>query len=165
MAALLVACSSAPGPLGDGGTDGTQCMAAQQGQPVTTGLYTLTNSGSARATIQSVGLPGARGLAATKMWLVPIYRDPKTGNFLDLGAGFPYPPAYSAAARWSWAKRRPAVGATIKPGQDLNLVFGLTRTTTKSGRSPGPVITYSAGGPSYIVAMKTSLVVAGNCGG
>jgi hypothetical protein len=164
VAALLTACSSiGPGPLGDGGTNAEQCMPSPQGQPVTTGIYHLANAGTSAVTIQSITLPNAHGLAATRMWLLPIYRDPKNGNFLDAGAGYPYPPAFTAGVRAAWAKRRPAVGATIKPHQDLDLVFGLTRTTSKSGKSGGPVVAYTADGSSYTVAMKTSLMVAASC--
>jgi hypothetical protein len=138
-------------------------MAAPRGQPVTTGIYELTNSGTSAVTIQSVTLPNSDGLAATKMWLLPIYHDPKTGNFLNAGAGFPYPPAYSAGVRSAWAQRRPAVGATIKSRQDLNLVFGLTRTTAKTGKSGGPAIAYTAGGSSYTVAEQTTLEIAAKC--
>ncbi len=52
MTALLAACSSAPGPLGDGGTAGNQCMTFPQGKPVTTGLYDLHNSGTSPVTIK-----------------------------------------------------------------------------------------------------------------
>src|SRR4029077_1536967 len=37
--ALLAACSSSQGPLGNGGTQGQQCFPGRQGQPVTLGLY------------------------------------------------------------------------------------------------------------------------------
>ena len=160
LAALLAACSSSgPGPLGQGGTDAEQCMDYPVGQPVAAGIYDLTNTGDSPVTIQSVTLPDAHGLAVTKTWLVPIYHDPKTGNWLDVGAGAPFPPTTSP----QWVQRRPAIGGVIRPRQDLNLVFGLTRTTAKAGRSPGPVIAYTAGGSSYTVKMKTSLVVAATC--
>jgi hypothetical protein len=170
-AALLTACSSDPvGPLGNGGAPSLQCMSHRQGQPVTTGLFELDNTGSSPVTVQSVTLPSARGLRMTKSWLVPTFRDPKNGDFLDLGAGFPYPPAYSAyppeyaaQVRRVWAERRPAAGAVIEPGEDLNLVFGLTRTTAKAGRSDGPLIVYSAGGSTYSLQELTDLIVAQDC--
>ena len=166
-AALLAACSSTgTGPLGDGGTPGEQCMGFPQGRPVTTGIYDLRNTGTAAVTIQSVTLPGAHGLRKTKAWLVPIGHTPgqaNNGGGILVGAGWPYPPSFTALVRSVWAKRRPAVGATIKPGQDLNLVFGLTRTTAKAGKSDGPAIWYTASGSSYTVNEKTSLVVAARC--
>jgi hypothetical protein len=56
--------------------------------------------------------------------------------------------------------QRPSV---IKPHEDLNLVFGLTRTTARNSYSGGPVITYSTGGTAYTVSEKTTLEVAKSC--
>jgi hypothetical protein len=160
LAAALAGCSSSgPGPLGTGGSAGQQCMAYAEGRPVTTGIYDLTNSGTTPVTIRSVALPsGARNLAMSSSWLVPIYHHPG-GPWEDIGAGVPYPPATAP----QWPKRKPAIRGVIAPGQDLNLVFGLTRTNAHTGRSGGPVIVYSANGNSYTVQEKTSLVVAANC--
>jgi len=167
VAALLAACSSdpGPGPLGNGGTPGQQCMAFTEGQPVTTGIYDLHNTGSSPVTVTSVTLPDAHGLTMTKAWLVPIGHSPGSGRVggMLVGAGWPYPPSFTKLVRSVWAQRRPAVGATIKPGQDLNLVFGLTRTTAKAGKSSGPLIAYTTGGLSYTVAEQTTLEVAAKC--
>jgi hypothetical protein len=159
-ALLAAACSSSPGPLGNGGTAGTQCIRFPEGQPVTTGIYDLTNSGTSPVTIQSVTLPpSAHGLRMTRPWLVPIYHDPKNGNYLDVGVVLEWPPATDP----QWAQRKPAIRGVIRAGQDLNLVFGLTRTSAKAGRSPGPVITYTVGGNSYTVQELTTLVVTASC--
>lgn len=78
--------------------------------------------------------------------MVPIYHDPKTGNWDLLGVGFPYPPT----GRPNWDKRKAAVGAVIRPGQDLNMVFGVTRTTSVSaGGSPGADVVYIANGSTF----------------
>jgi hypothetical protein len=134
-------------------------MQFPSGQPVTAGIYDLTNTGTSPVTIQSVTLPDAHRLAMTKTWLVPIYHDSKTGNYVDVGAGAPYPPTTSP----TWVQRKPAIGGVIKADQDLTLVFGLTRTSGPDGKASGPVIADTAGGSSYTVTMKTSLIVAGNC--
>ena len=156
-AALLAACSSSPGPLGNGGTPGQQCFPGRQGEPVTLGLYTLQNNGTSAATINSVRLPSdARGLKMTKAWVVPIYHDPKTGNLELIGVGWPYPPT----SQPTWPQRSPAAGAIVKPGQDLNLVFGLIRTTGGNGRSDGPVIVYTVNGSSYTIHEAVSLLLA-----
>ena len=157
--ALLAACSTGPGPLGDGGSDGIQCLSFPQGKPVTVGLYDLANAGQTTVTIQHIELPADSGLTMGKTWLVPIYHDPGNGNFVVVGVGAPYPPTTAP----EWPDRRPAIGATIRPGQDLNLVFPLTRTTAKAGKSRGPMITYAAGGSDYSVSEKTSMIVAENC--
>jgi hypothetical protein len=160
-AAPLSACSTGPGPLGDGGTHGQQCVPAQQGQTITMGIYDLKNSGSSPVTVQSVSLGSPHGLTMTKSWLVPIEH---VGGTLELaGAGWPYPPDFSRPVHWAWVLRKPAVGAVIRARQDLNLVFGLTRTTARAGRSDGPVIVYTADGNTYTLAENVSLVVARKC--
>jgi hypothetical protein len=93
------------------------------------------------------------------MWIVPIYHDPKTGNFLDVGVGGPYPPTTAP----EWVYRKPAIGGVIRPHQDLNLVFALTRISAKAATSNGPVIIYTAGGSTWTLREKTSLVVAARC--
>jgi hypothetical protein len=158
--ALLAGCSRSAGPLGNGGTNGQQCIAYTEGQPVTAGLYELHNTDTSPVTVQNVSLPSSvHGLRMTKAWLVPIYRDPKSGDWVDVGVGAPYPPTSAP----EWAKRRPAVGAVIEPGQNLNLVFGLTRTSARVGRSAGPAIDYTVGGASYTLREAVSLIVAGRC--
>jgi hypothetical protein len=134
-------------------------MPSALGHPVTTGIYDLTNGGSTNVTIKHLTLPSAHGLKVTSWWLVPIYHDPSNGNSYDVGAGFPYPPTKAP----EWPRREPAKGAVIRPGQDLNLVFALTRTSAPASRSAGPLITYTAGGNTYSVQEKTTLIVAANC--
>jgi hypothetical protein len=64
----------------------------------------------------------------TKAWLMPIYHDVKEGNWDVAGVAFPYPPT-----KWpEWSHRQSAIGAVIRPGQDLNLIFGMTRTWARS---------------------------------
>jgi hypothetical protein len=165
MAALLAACSSGPGPLGDGGTPGQQCMGFKgfsPGAPLTTGIYELNNTGSAAATIQSVTLPDAHRLRMTKAWLVPIGRT-ANGGTMDAGAGFSYPPSFSKLARYQWARRLPAVGATIEPGHGFDLLFGLIWAGGKTGLSGGPVIAYTAGGSSYTVSEQVTLEIGTYC--
>jgi len=163
-AALLAGCSSSASanrPLGDGGSPGQQCMQYPEGKPVSTGIYDLDNSGPSPVTITSITLPSSRRLRMTKAWLAPIGR--QGGDYITIGAGYPYPPSFSPVARAVWAQRRPLIGAVIKPGKDLNLVFGLTRTGSSAGRSAGPKITYTSGGNTYTVSEQTSLVVAARC--
>jgi hypothetical protein len=95
----------------------------------------------------------------TKAWLLPIYHPPKTAISEDIGAGWPYPPN----GRPNWDKRQPAAKAVIKGGQDLNLVFGVTRTSAKTSRSGGPLIVYSAGGNTYTLHENQSIVLTNRC--
>jgi hypothetical protein len=90
---------------------------------------------------------------------VPIYHDPKNGNSVTVGSGFPWPPPNTP----QWPHRKAAIGGTIRPGQTLNLVFGLVRTTPKAGTSAGPLITYTAGGNTYTVKEGFTLEVAAHC--
>jgi hypothetical protein len=157
--ALLAACSSSlPPPLGDGGIPGVQCVTARESQPTTNGLYDMENSGTSPVTVQSISLGSPHGLTMTRAWLVPILFT-KSGGFTLIGVGLPYPPTTSE----EWSERQPAKGAVIGPGQDLNLVFGLIRTTTKDGTSAGPVIVYTANGNSYTLQEQTDLIVSKNC--
>jgi hypothetical protein len=161
-ASLLAACSSSPGPLGTGGTGGTQCISYREGSPVTMGLYVLENTGTIPATVTGISLPpDAHGLTMTSAWLVPIYHDLKNGNHVAVGVGWDYPPPVKQNPQWP--QRRPAIGGTVKPGQDLNLVFGLVRTTAKDGASGGPVVTYRAGGNSYTMQMAVRMIVSPRC--
>jgi hypothetical protein len=161
MAALLSACSSSPSPLGDGGTDGLQCSPYREGVPFANGFYDLHNTGSSPVTVTGVSVPSLHGLSVvSRYWLVPVYHDPKNGNWVLIGVGFPWPPTYSAAVRSVWAQRKPAIGAVIRPGQDLNLVFAMIRTTAGLGHSRGPLITYTSGGSSYTMQFKTFLQVS-----
>lgn len=159
-AALLAAScsSSSPGPLGLGGT-GSACVPYREGAPVTFGLFDLHNSGSSPVTVQSLRLPAANGLRMTSAWLVPFYFDKKDGNTDTIGVGWAYPPA----TRPEWPQRRPAIGAVIKPGQDLNLVFGLIRTTPRNGTSDGPAIVYTSNGNTYTMQEGINLTVSPDC--
>jgi len=139
----------------------TQCTPARPGQTITVGIWELHNHGTSPVTIQSIHI-GARNLRMTRLWLVPIYHDPKNGQFDSVGAG-PYPPTFSVAASWSWARRQPAIGAVIRASQTRNLEFGLTRTSATTGRAGGPVIVYSAGGSSYSLTENTAETLATNC--
>jgi len=134
-----------------------------QDQPTGVGLYDLKNSGSSPVTVHSVRLGSPRGLTMTNAWLTPIYYN--GAEELVIGVGWPWPLSLargsgSQAVRWAWARRKPAAGAVIKPHQDLNLAFGLTRTRARNAYSGGPVITYSANGNSYTLQEKTTLEIA-----
>jgi hypothetical protein len=164
-AALLASCSTGPGPLGDGGTPGQQCMAHKgfaPGAPLTTGLYELVNTGTAAVTITSVTLPDAHRLRMTKPWLAPIWNTAHGGT-IDVGVGFSYPPSFDKIARYQWAHRAPAVGATIKAGHGFDLLFGLIWAGGKTGLSGGPVIAYTASGSSYTVSEQVTLEIATYC--
>jgi hypothetical protein len=114
------------------------------------GLFELVNHGKDPVTVKSVSLPAAHGMAMTEAWLVPHDGGP------NLGVGFPYPPVTSPL----WAHKVPASGAVIEPGEDLNLAFGVLRTTAADGSSNGPTIVYTAGHTTYTLRESVSLALA-----
>jgi hypothetical protein len=158
-AALLAsACSSGIGPLGGPGSPGSECFPAAKGRTVTDGIDALQNSGKIPATVQKVTLTNPHGVAmTTRAWLVPIWHT--QGDYDVIGDGFPYPPV-----TWgTWKHRRLAVGGVIRPGQSLNLVFGIKRTA-RTGRSGPTTIVYTAGCSTYTLTESTSTVMNhGNC--
>lgn len=159
VVALLAGCSSSQstdGPLGDGGTPGAQCVKGDLGKPRTMGIFDLDDRGSAPVKITAITLPDAKGLRMTSAWLIPI--DYQGGDEILVGAGGSFPPVWR-----QWADREPLIGAVIRPRQDLNLVFGLVRTTARAGTSDGPKISYSSGGSRYTVTEQTTLEVAAHC--
>jgi hypothetical protein len=115
------------------------------------GLFDLVNQSKDPVTVQSVSLPAAHGMAMTEAWLVQ--RDAGPG----LGVGLSYPPVTSRL----WAHRVPASGAVIEPGEDLNLAFGIFRTTAADGSSAGPMVVYRAGRTTYTLRENLSLALAG----
>ena len=153
-AVLLTACSSSPGvgPLGKGYAPGSICFPGTEGHEVTMGFYVIKNSGTASARIRSITLPNAHGLRATRVWLAPIRKN------LLLGAGFPWPPRSPV-----WAHRMPASGAVIKAGESLNIVFGITRTSSAPARSDGPLVVYTAQGSAYTMRNGVSFEEAAHC--
>jgi hypothetical protein len=155
-AALLAGCSSSPGqgPLGNGGDGGQQCVPGKLGHTLTMGLWGVYNTSKKPAIVTSVGLPDPHGLAITKTaWLVPDTVQP--GHIEGVGVQEDYPPV-----SWpTWSQRQAIPGAVARPHISLSIVFGLTRTTGRTGRSAGPVITYTAGGTTYTIREQTSLVV------
>ncbi|HSR86114.1 MAG TPA: hypothetical protein VLM11_18205 [Streptosporangiaceae bacterium] len=155
-AALLAACSTGPGPLVDrgfGGGGGHECISFALGQPVTDGMYVLDNTGTSPVTVTGVNLTSVHGLAMTKAWLVPPYKPPH-GALTYVGVQL-YPPV----TFHTWTNRQPIPGSVIKPGQGLNLLFGLTRTGPKDGHTNGPAVTYTASGNTYTLQEHFGFII------
>ena len=153
-AALLAACSSGPGPLVSAGFAGGECIPGTLYPTVTAGVWLLYNTGTSPVRVTSVTLASSHDLAMTSSWLLPEYKSHDTWDYVGVQAG--YPPI-----RWrTWPNRQPVPGAVIKPGQDLNLVFGLTRTGSKDGATTGPVITYTANRITYTLQPQMAFVIA-----
>jgi hypothetical protein len=116
------------------------------------GLFELRNQGTAPVTVRSVSLPDAHGMAMTEAWLVPV-----STSGPQLGVGLAYPPVTYPL----WPDRVPAVGAVIRPGQDLQLAFGVLRTTAADGSSDQPMTVYTSGRATYTLREQGSLKLAG----
>lgn len=165
-AVLLAGCSTDPkvGPLGNGGDQGGECAPGRIGEPITVGLYDLHNYGKFPVKISGIMLPPLHGLKRTgSWWLTPILRDPRNGNWLDIGASFPFPPTFSKLARQEWRRRRPLIGAVLQPHQDLDLVFVLSRTAENYGIVGGPKVTYTSAGQTWTVTEHFTMAIAANC--
>jgi hypothetical protein len=128
----------------------------------------IENRGSSPVVIRSVRLPAdARNMGMLNAWIVPIYHDPKTGDFvLAAGGGVPYPPTEQLSPTWD--QRKPAAEAVIRPAtgprEAVTLVIAVRRTSAaEAGRSDPPVIVYSAGGTTYTVQQGFSMVLADKC--
>jgi hypothetical protein len=152
VAALLAGCGagSAP-PLGNASGAGVCTPAPQVGKPVLMGEFELRNQGTTPVTVRGVSLPDAHGMAMTEAWLVPV-----STSGPQLGVGLSWPPVTYPL----WPDRVPAVGAVIRPGQDLQLAFGVLRTTAANGSSDQPMIVYTAGRAIYTLREQGSLAVA-----
>lgn len=90
----------------------------------------------------------------TEAWLVPLNHHGE-----QMGVGTEWPPT-----RPIWAPQRaarePAVGGVIRPGQVLQLAFGVLRTAAAGGYSDGPMVVYTAGHSSYTLREQFALAVA-----
>jgi hypothetical protein len=154
-AALLAACSTdGPPPLAAGGfAAGGLCAPLALGHPVTDGFYILDNTSTSAVTVTSVKLASSsHGLAMTTPWLIPLSKSPRGGS------GYAGEQVYPPTSWPTWPQRQRIPGAVIKPHQELNLVLGLTRTGPQ-GHTPGPVITYTAGGNTYTLQEHSGFVI------
>jgi len=123
------------------------------------GIYVLQNPiNSPAVTIQSISLRSPHGVRVTGgFWAVPLLPNtPMIGTAV-------WPPTALPGDQRAWALRERAVGAVIKPGQKMSLVFGLTRTAPGIGGSPGPRIIYTAGGKSYVWWSNWVFAIAAKC--
>jgi hypothetical protein len=156
MPLLTAACSGSlpSGPLGDGGPPAVWCAPGTKGVPITMGVFWLENRSPCTVTIESFSLPTLVRLRPTRAYLVPITHTP--GHYQVIGEAS-WPPTARV-----WAQRHPIVGGVMKPGQSLNLVFGLTMISNRGGYSSGPTLTYTADGGSYTIEEQTALTVGGD---
>jgi hypothetical protein len=146
--------AAGPPPLGNP-ADWDSGLTCSTGKTLANGFYGLENDSDKSVRITSVRLIGGPGQAMTSAaYLVPW--GPAFSHGL-IGLNPPWPPTVP----W-WKQRRLAVGATIGPHTDANLVFAQTRTEAHP-KSATPEITYAASGNSYTIIEPIRSVVALNC--
>jgi hypothetical protein len=147
--------TAGPPPLGNPATWGSG-LECSPGKTLADGFYGIENPSGEAVTITGVRLIGGPGQKMTSAaYLVPW--GPKYGHPL-IGLVPPWPPDVP----W-WKQRRLAVGATIAPHSDANLVFSQTRTDAHP-RPAEPEFTYTAGGSSYTVTEPVqTIIVTGDC--
>jgi hypothetical protein len=145
-----------PPPLGNPATwdTGLECS---PGTTLANGFYPIENHSDEAVTITSMRLVGGPGQKMTgPAWLVPWgpqYNHPGIGLV-------PWPMATDLP--W-WKQRRLAVGATIGPHMDANLVFSQTRTDAHPEPAE-PEFTYTADGSTYTVTERIqTIIVTGDC--
>jgi hypothetical protein len=155
---VLAGCSigpSGPGPLGNGGDQGTLCSPVAKGQVLSDGFDALRNTGDAPATIEAVSLADPHGLRLLTAYIIPI-----AGHSLyGVRAGFP--PAAPLSPGVLWSKRHLAVGASIPRSNGhhvANLVLVL-KPTASTGTAAGTQISYRVAGQDYQLHTKIKLVV------
>lgn len=154
LGVVLSQSSAGPPPLGNPATweSGLQCSL---GNTLANGFYAIENPSDEPVTITSMRLVGGPGQKMTSAaYLVPW--GPQYGH--ELVGLVPWPPDVP----W-WKQRRLAVGTTIGPHSDANLVFKETRTDSRP-RPAEPEFTYTANGSSYTVIERfQTIIVAGAC--
>jgi hypothetical protein len=151
---LAAACSASdPGPLGASGPImAVDCAPNPPGQVIAVGYVVLLN-GNAQLTVNTVRLTDNHGLAMGTPWLTPVFDDS------SIGFGFPWPPAVKQFRAWRY--RHLADGATVRPGQNPDLVIPVWRTGKKAGQSSITVY-YTSGGNAYTWTSSQQVAI-GNC--
>jgi hypothetical protein len=158
VALLAAACGSSynSGPAGSSGNgSGQQCIPARAGQPRSMGDFVIYNSSKTEpVTVQQVQITHVHGLAMGKPWLVPITTSHGTRTLIG---AWSYPP-YGKA----WDQRVPAIGASVAPRQNLNLVVPVWRTRSPSGWA-NVRVRYAAGGHEYAYTYGLQVMVSAHC--
>jgi len=145
--------SLAAGPLGPPPVNlVTECLPANVGQADTHGMDSFTNKSHDVLVIDHVGLASARN-----MRIVGAYIVPGTGQVGEW-RGFP-PPAAQLDKDVRWAKREPAAGARVSPGETVNVVVGLEPTGRATASAKGIELLYHDGGTQYELVSNVTVII------
>lgn len=151
--AILSATQEGPLPFGALGPPpdaGGVCIPARQGQAFD-GTNALRNSGANPIEIEDVRLVEARGLRIEGAYVAPILHTSLIGT---VPPTTPAAPGYAA-----WQQRKSASGATILPGQEINLVLVLGIGREVGDARGGVEIRYRDGNSLYRYLTAQRLVV------
>jgi len=151
--ALMVAAGGCGSDGGDegvtfGGSPGALCVRVPQGSSMVVGEVLRAPVG-ADLTVEKIGLVDGRGVDATKAFIVPL----ASGRTPIATA------AYPPSANTTWEARVPAANATIRAGEQANLLLVVTRTGVMEGSATALQITYLGGA----AANTTSYQFRDNC--
>ncbi|MBU2668953.1 hypothetical protein KOI35_36125 [Actinoplanes bogorensis] len=101
--------------------------------------------------VQKIGLVGAQNVSAKDAFIVPL------GSGRSPMGNTPYPPA----ANMTWEARVPAVNATIKAGEDANLLLVVSRSGALDGSATGMRLDWAGGSKTNTTSYQFRSV----CGG
>ncbi|WP_250008697.1 hypothetical protein [Actinoplanes sp. M2I2] len=135
LAVAVAACGSDGGDdLVFGGEPMSQCVRVPEGASMVIGAV-MRAPGDADLVVQKIGLDGAQGVKAGKAFIVPL------GSGRTPIGNTNYPPA----ANVTWDSRVPAENATVRAGEEANLLLVVSRSGTLDGSATGMRIDYLGG--------------------
>jgi hypothetical protein len=119
------------------------------------GLEDLINKGHSTVTITKIALVHADELALTSARLAPVGHH---GHFSTLAGVLPGGPGPDEpGGRLAVEKSRPAIGATIKPGAEANLLLFIK--ASHGGKMGPPKVTYTDETGTYAWTGGTNLII------
>jgi predicted small secreted protein len=142
-ALLMTGCSAAfgggsdVGSLGSYQPDAHQCTPLRHSTWLIEGSNSLYNDGDNSVVITKVELVDEKGLAMTSARLAPLRWRGRTSWLQGVEPGYRL---HSPFVRWAVSRSVPAIGASIKPGQERNLLLYLT--APHGGAMQPPKVTY-----------------------
>jgi hypothetical protein len=136
LAVGMAGCGSGEGDdeLVFGGDPVSQCVRMPDGASMVVGAVMRAPGGS-DLVVQKIGLDDARGIKAGKAFIVPL------GSGRTPIGNTNYPPAANA----TWESRVPAENATVRAGEEANLLLVVSRSGAMDGSAQGMRIDYLGG--------------------
>ncbi|HET6479068.1 MAG TPA: hypothetical protein VFG35_03360 [Actinoplanes sp.] len=117
-----------------GGDPVTRCVRVPDGAEMLLGEV-LRAPAESDLVVQKIGLAGAQGVKAGKAFIVPLSSGRKPIGNAN------YPPA----ANMTWESRVPAENATVRAGEEANLLLAVSRSGALDGSAAGMRVDYAGG--------------------